>query len=350
MAWAPEKGALGCIHCGGTKPVAAPKGFVALEHDLDAQAPPPPTAGGAGGGLGLDTAHRACKTCAAEMQVPAGAKTGRCPFCGSDYVIEQRSPRELEAPESVLPLKIGLKKVREIYLEWVGKGFFTPRALRKDQYLEGLQGFYIPAWTFDAAADSSWTAERGHHYYTTESTTDSQGRSSTRQVQHTRWEYASGSRQDDYDDVMIPAARDDIQKFFEGAGSFDTQHGLVPYLPEYLAGWNALAYTIDRVAGWARAQAKILASQEDRCGDDVGGDTHRNLQVETGLSKVKYKHTLLPYWVSSYKFRGKTYRFVVNGETGMVSGEKPISWVKVALVTILALAAIALVAWLAKNK
>ena len=351
LAWSPGKRALACDSCGAARPVEAPAQFVAEEHALERGLPPPlPDAPPAAGGLGLKTKLQVCKGCAAEMEVPPGSKTGRCPFCGSQYVMEQVSTRECEAPESVLPLAIDLRKARELFTEWVGKGFFTPRALRKERYLEGLQGFYIPAWTFDAAAASSWTAERGHYYYTTESYRDSQGRTQTRQVRHTRWEYASGSRRDAYDDLMIPAARDDIQEFLEQAGAFNTKAGLLPYRPEYLAGWNALRYTLDRAGGWNRAQQKMEATQEARCGDDVGGDTHRNLQVQTDFSAVKYKHTLLPYWISSYKFRTKTYRFVINGETGAVAGEKPISWLKVALVVILALGAIAVIALLVKDR
>lgn len=353
MAWAPEKNGLGCAHCGAVKAVAAPEQFVAAEHDLDAPAAEPPPAadgGAAGGGLGLDTTHLACKTCAAEMKVPPGAKTGRCPFCGSDYVIEQKSPRELEAPESVLPLKVGAKQAKTIYLEWVGRGFFTPRALKKDQYLGALSGFYIPAWAFDADAGSEWTAERGHYYYTTERYTDSQGNEQTREERRVRWEAAAGARRDAYRDLMVPAARDDIRQFLERAGEFSLPGALRPYRPEYLAGWSALAYTLDRAGGWAEAQARIEAEQEARCSGDVGGDTQRDLRVSTTLSAVRYKHTLLPYWISGYKFRGKTYRFVINGETGAVAGEKPVSWLKVALVAMLALALLALFALLSRHK
>ncbi len=35
---------------------------------------------------------------------------------------------------------------------------------------------------------------------------------------------------------------------------------------------------------------------------------------------VTFKHVLLPVWLAAYKYRGKTYRFVVNGRTGTRAG------------------------------
>ena len=43
---------------------------------------------------------------------------------------------------------------------------------------------------------------------------------------------------------------------------------------------------------------------------------------------------LLPVWVSAYRFRNKTYRFLVNGQTGEVAGESPLSWQRVTFLVI----------------
>jgi len=50
---------------------------------------------------------------------------------------------------------------------------------------------------------------------------------------------------------------------------------------------------------------------------------------------VTFKHILLPVWLAAYKYRGKTYRFVVNGRTGAVKGERPWSWVKITIAVLL---------------
>ena len=58
---------------------------------------------------------------------------------------------------------------------------------------------------------------------------------------------------------------------------------------------------------------------------------------------MTFKHILVPSWVAAYKFRGRSFRFVVNGQTGQVTGDRPWSTWKIALAVLagLILAAIA---------
>ena len=62
---------------------------------------------------------------------------------------------------------------------------------------------------------------------------------------------------------------------------------------------------------------------------DIGGDHQRITSLDTQYSHLTFKHILLPMWFSAYLFSGKTYRFVVNGQTGEVQGESPKSGWKI---------------------
>ena len=55
------------------------------------------------------------------------------------------------------------------------------------------------------------------------------------------------------------------------------------------------------------------------------------------MADVTFKHILLPVWMAAYKYRGQTYRFVVNGRTGRVQGERPYSAWKIAFAVIIGL-------------
>ena len=70
---------------------------------------------------------------------------------------------------------------------------------------------------------------------------------------------------------------------------------------------------------------------------DIGGDRQRVHDIQTTVRDVTFKHILLPVWMAAYKYRGKTYRFVVNGRTGKVQGERPYSAWKIAFAVILGL-------------
>ena len=70
---------------------------------------------------------------------------------------------------------------------------------------------------------------------------------------------------------------------------------------------------------------------------DIGGDEQRVSDVQTQMGDVTFKHILLPVWLAAYKYRGRTFRFVVNGRTGRVQGERPYSAWKITFAVIVGL-------------
>jgi hypothetical protein len=161
-------------------------------------------------------------------------------------------------------------------------------------------------------------------------------------VQRTRWEWAQGARSDFFDDLLVFAGRALPEHLVGKLSTFDTKQ-LVPYQPQFLSGWRAEQYAVDLPAAFDVARQKIARVQESRCGSDVGGDTHRGLAVENAIDNPTFKHVLLPVWIAAYRYNGKVYRFLVNGQTGEVVGVAPWSVAKIAamvLVVLLFVAAI----------
>jgi hypothetical protein len=73
---------------------------------------------------------------------------------------------------------------------------------------------------------------------------------------------------------------------------------------------------------------------------DIGGDEQRITTMNTTYSDITFKHILLPIWISSYRYKGKVYRFLINGQTGEVQGERPYSALKIMLAVLLVIAVI----------
>ena len=191
----------------------------------------------------------------------------------------------------------------------------------------------MPFWTFDCHVHSDWSADAGYYYYVTQTyttTVNGKRQTRTRRVRKIRWKPAWGQREDRYDDLLVAASQGIPAELVEELGRFDTK-ALVPYRPEYLAGWRAEEYQTDLLGGWRLGQADVERTQEQRCAGDVPGDTHRSLRVANAISDVHWKHVLLPVWSLAYSFRGKPYRVLVHGQTGRVVGEAPYSWVKIVL-------------------
>jgi hypothetical protein len=195
---------------------------------------------------------------------------------------------------------------------------------------------YTPYWTFDSATLTNYTGERGVDYtvYVTRTVTRD-GRQVTEQVPETRteWTWVSGQVSRDFDDVLVLASTSLPEQITEKLEPWDLPN-LKPYADEYLSGFRTERYQVDLPGGFARARAKMeIVIRGDIC-RDIGGDHQRIASLSTVHDRVTYKHVLLPVWLAAYQYQGKTFRFVVNGRTGEVQGERPWSWIKIAGVVV----------------
>ena len=298
-------------------------------------------------GWGTDTRTLKCSSCNAVITVEPNVTATVCPFCGSHQVLAQEDSKRVIQPESLIPFEVDQRTAVTKFRTWLGKGWFRPNAVRRiARHAEAhLQGVYVPFWTFDAETSSTWQAEAGHYYQHTERYSvivDGKPQARTRQVQRIRWRPASGTRQDAFDDVLVFATRSIDEQILEKIYPFDTGE-LVPYRPQYLAGWRAEAYQIGLQEAWKLGQEIISDRARSACASDIPGDTYRNLRVQTRFQDTTFKHVLLPIWIASYRYQQKVYHFLVNGQTGKVKGEAPISWWKVALAVLIVLALLAVV-------
>jgi DNA-directed RNA polymerase subunit RPC12/RpoP len=276
-------------------------------------------------GFGAPVTTVKCSDCGATVNVGEGERTAACAFCGSKQVLAEATNQGAIRPESLVPFKVSKEDANGRFGVWIGKLWFRPSDLKKMAKVQEIGGVYIPFWTFDAFVSSEWSADRGWYYYENETYTenvDGRMETRTRQVQRTRWESASGYRQDNYDDVLVCASKGLPGHLVDNLSTFDTK-ALTPYQPQFLSGWRAESYAIDLMPGWALGQQKIETSQVGRCAGDVGGDTQRGLNVRNQFSNVTFKHVLLPIWIAAYRYNGKVYRFLVNGQTGEVVGVAP---------------------------
>ena len=98
---------------------------------------------------------------------------------------------------------------------------------------------------------------------------------------------------------------------------------------------------------YGEARSVMNAAIEHDVRRDIGGDQQRIGQIETDVGRLSFKHVLLPVWLAAYRYRGKSFRFVVNGRTGTVQGERPYSSVKIAIAIAIALVIAGLIAYAA---
>ena len=270
-----------------------------------------------------------CPNCAAQIEFDADIHATECPFCATPVVTDTGSHRHIK-PRGVLPFALTEPQARAAMNDWLGGLWFAPGGLQ-DYARKGrrMQGIYVPYWTFDADTHSSYTGERGTIYYETRSVMRD-GKRETVQVAKTRWNRTKGRVARFFDDVLVLASTSLPKRFTDALEPWDLSE-MEPYVPEFLAGFRAEAYAIGLEEGFIEARGYIDRIIARDIKFDIGGDRQRIHTVNTSLNAITFKHVLLPVWLAAYKYRGKTYRFVVNGRTGRVQGERPWSKGKIAV-------------------
>ncbi|WP_298972600.1 primosomal protein N' (replication factor Y) - superfamily II helicase [uncultured Roseobacter sp.] len=269
-----------------------------------------------------------CPNCAAEVAFDAELHATECPFCATPVVTDTGSHRHIK-PRGVLPFALDEETAREAMTDWLGGLWFAPGGLQEyARKGRKMQGIYVPYWTFDADTKSSYTGERGTIYYETRTVMRGERQQKVR-VPKVRWRAARGRVARFFDDVLVLASRSLPKRFTDALEPWDLG-GLEPYAPEFLAGFRAEGYAVALEDGFGEARQKMdqVIARDIRF--DIGGDRQRIHQVQTDVRDVTFKHILLPVWLAAYKYRGETYRFVVNGSTGKVQGERPWSTIKIA--------------------
>jgi DNA-directed RNA polymerase subunit RPC12/RpoP len=290
-------------------------------------------------GFGTPVSQFDCTECGAIVNVAANEQTAKCIFCGSVKVLAREASGAPITPKAIVPFKLDKKQAGARFNKWITGLWFRPNDLKKLAKVQNMDGVYIPYWVFDTAVQSRWTAESGYRYTETEWYRDLDGKSQRREVEKIRWETSYGDRKDYINGYLICASKGLPPDLIEKLKSFDINK-LVPYQPGFLAGWQAESYVIDLLPAWTKAQQEIINSQEVRCSSDVPGDEQRHLSVRNNFSNVSFKHVLLPVWISTYRYGGKPYQFLVNGQTGEVQGVAPWSVAKITATVIAIVAGI----------
>lgn len=270
-----------------------------------------------------------CTSCGAQIELGPDTHATECPFCASPMVTDTGVHRQIK-PRALLPFALDEATARQAMTNWLGRLWFAPSGLQEyARKGRRMQGIYVPYWTFDADTKSTYRGERGTVYYEVQ-TVIQNGKRRQVQVPRIRWQAVSGRVARFFDDVLVLASTALPKRFTDALEPWDLA-ALEPYAPEYLAGFRAEGYSVDLEAGFVEARALMDAAIARDVRFDIGGDRQRIQDIRTEVSAITFKHVLLPVWLAAYKYRGQTYRFVVNGRTGRVQGERPWSAWKIAL-------------------
>lgn len=343
LGYQPGQHVLTCGFCGTVTeiPHAAPAAAEAAVQEQDFAAA---LAQGAGAAAQEETQVAGCEACGAQVEFDPGQHAAVCPFCATPIVADPSPDRHIR-PQALLPFALSEVEARDRLRRWLGGLWFAPNGLKDYARTGGrLSGVYTPWWTFDARTETVYAGRRGDAF--TQTVRGAKG--AMRQVTQIRWRPARGRVARAFDDVLARASTSLSRQEAEGLGPFDLSV-LQPYARDYLAGFRAEAYTVALREGYADARAQMDDAIRADVRRAIGGDRQQIERIDVKVDGVTFKHVLLPVWIGAYRYRGRSYRVLVNGRSGMVTGSRPYSVWKIALAAALgaavAAAALAVAAW-----
>lgn len=278
-----------------------------------------------------------CQNCGATTSAVALGSSIRCPFCGTEHVIAAPEDANAPRPEALLPFAFPDDQVERIYRSWLGSGFFRPKDITEKAHSHKMRPVYVPIWEAHGQARSRWTAQAG---YTEEAPAppapsgqpvDAAKPPAT--DKRTRWEPASGTHSGSYDRLLVSASKGLPQGWIGRLGDLDWGQ-VKGYDPNFLIGREAEQATLDRGDALTAAREQIEAKERDACAALVPGDTQKELRVGTEVVNLAARLVYLPVWLASFQYGDKTYRCVVNGQSGAVSGEAPVNRFRAAAVAV----------------
>ena len=256
-----------------------------------------------------------CPSCGAELLCDATTAATSCPYCGNPSVLPGQFTGILK-PDYVLPFKLSkedaIKALKKHYL----KKPLLPSTFSKANHLEEIKGVYVPFWMYDGEASGSaqFHATTVHKYTSGDYEITETSHYDVRRAGSIDFEKipvdASSKMPDDYMDSIEPYDYADLKPFSTA------------YLPGFLADKYDVSIEDSRERADKRCTGSLIAAlQSTVTGYASCNETSRSISLKRG--KVHY--ALLPVWILNTRWEGKDFLFAMNGQTGKLVGNLPVS-------------------------
>ncbi len=321
-------GGVACEHCGYSAPVQARQvGRQAAEGEFSLETLDEARQGWGEASAAQGGARRQlhCEACGAELELAENAMTATCPFCASNQVNLRQAPGDHMRPRFLVPFQVQAGDCQQRAREWLGRGWYHPRALAASAAVQPFTGAYLPFWTFSAQVQASWRAEVG--YERSESYYDS-GSKSWRTRTRIEWRWQNGQVQAGYRDLLV-AGSSHVSKILLGRIQPFSLDALVTYNPDYLAGWQAQVYDIPLETAWNEGKAIMRERSKDQCYKSIPSSHVRNFSMEADFGDEAWRFILLPVYLTAYRYDERVFQVLVNGQSGAIGGQKPVDWWKI---------------------
>lgn len=290
----------------------------------DPQDPGAQPSSAAEGGWGKDAAKMraySCSSCGAELICDETTAATQCPYCGNNTIIPGQFAGTMK-PDYVIPFRKEKKDAVEALKEYYKGKLLLPGSFGSSNHLEEVKGVYVPFWLYSGHVDAKGRYEakidqvfQEGEYKVTRTKHYEVAREGT--IEFSRIPVDASTKMPD--DLM-----DSIEPFDYGA--------ITDFSLAYMPGYLANKYDVSKEECRSRAVDRARQSAEDALRGTVTG--YSSVSTSSHEEKIrggKTEYAVLPVWLLSTNWEGQNFLFAMNGQTGRMIGNLPVSKAKQAI-------------------
>ena len=256
-----------------------------------------------------------CESCGAELETDENTASVTCPYCNNNVVISERVSGGLK-PNCIIPFAFTKKELPEKINAFFGDKKYLPDNFINDNVVGKAMGIYVPFWLFDCVigGNVNFNASRTNTISTSKEI-----------ITETSFYLLQREGELSFENVPVDASIRMDNDLMDSIEPYDYSK-LVPFDEAYLAGYVADRFDSDPDAELPRADKRTIASTLDKMKETTNGFlTVSPKSNSLHIKNASVKYALLPVYVLNCEYEGKKYRYSINGQTGKVVGELPIS-------------------------
>lgn len=262
-----------------------------------------------------------CGNCGAVLITDNDTVSSSCSFCGAPMVLGDRLEGVL-CPAKIIPFSISKSQAQEAFKKWRRGGIFAPKSFKNTDRIKEMTGMYVPFWLFDINARGETFANccKIRTYEDADYT-------------YTETRHYNVYRKAEINYLKIPADASEKMddSMMELLEPFDYS-GLKEFQIPYLAGYLSEKYNYTDQQLFPRIKERASAYAEQYIRSTI--HEYSSVSIRSQWMDIRQKnayYTLLPVWMICYDHEHKEHTFLMNGQTGKVVGNPPISPGKVAV-------------------
>ena len=280
-----------------------------------------------------------CPNCGAEVVADDNTVADFCYYCHNPVVHAGRLSGQMQ-PNRVIPFKLNKQEAEDVFMKWCKAKWFLPKAFKSRAHAEQIRGVYYPFWVTDADAVGSteFDATRVRTWHAGD-------------YKYTETQVYEIERAGDihFEDIVTCALSDADKKMLEGVLPYPSDE-LTEFSMPYLSGYLAKKRDIERdtLSDEVRGRMQEYTTELLRRTVTVPYSTLTPKGTTVKIKESHWEYALIPIWILTYTHKnGKVYTFAVNGSTGKIYGELPVSIPRLAaLFAAVALPATAILSWI----